>query len=67
VGGGGLLMAVSRYGEAAGQRQFNGETKVGTRHFDSTPSRQGRVTIGDEQRGSAPIGRRWLRAKAGGR
>jgi hypothetical protein len=52
--------------EVAGQRRFNGETVV-TRCFNSTPSRRGRVTIGDEKRGGAPLGRWRLRAKAGGR
>jgi hypothetical protein len=64
-------MAAGRYGEGNRRRQGSVDSmekpKVVTRRFDSTPSSLGRVTIGEEQCGGAPVGRRWLEAKAGGR
>jgi hypothetical protein len=64
-------MATGRYGEGNGRQQGSIDSmekpKVVTRRFDSTPSRRGRVTIGNEQRNDAPVGRQRLGAKAGGR
>jgi hypothetical protein len=64
-------MAAGPYEQGNGRRWGSVDSmekpKVVTWCFDSTPSRQGRVTIGAEQCGGTPVGWQWLRAKAGGR
>jgi hypothetical protein len=61
--GGGALMVASHYGEGNGRRRGN----IDSMEEPKVVTRRGRVTIGDEQRGGMPVGRRRLGAKAGGR